>query len=69
MHIFNPSLQAALNGKSGVLFSYSPPKIERGIAISREVAKSRAYQALAASVEQSFPAEFRNRLASFAQVK
>jgi hypothetical protein len=68
-HSFNPSLQAALNGASGVLFSYNPRAIKQTVTLTHDVGKRRAYIALAEEVEKTFPGEFRKRLASFAEAK
>jgi len=66
---FTPTLSATLTSASGILFSYNVPVIPRAAAMGRDVGLRRASTALAAEVENSFPGEFRKRLASFAGEK
>ncbi|MDR1786777.1 MAG: hypothetical protein LBR23_10015 [Spirochaetaceae bacterium] len=66
-YVFVPSLQAVLSSSGGVIFSYTSPPVERATAMNRDVGKRRAYTALAQKVRDSFPAEFREGLASFSK--
>jgi hypothetical protein len=54
---YNPSLQAIVSGKSGVLWTFNA-KAEKSSAVTPDVAKRRAYTALAESVAKTFAAEF-----------
>jgi hypothetical protein len=52
-----PSLQAVFTGSSGTLFTYNA-SAERASAVTADVAKRRAYTALAEAVQKTFSAEF-----------
>jgi hypothetical protein len=52
-----PSLQAVFTGSSGTLFTYNA-SAERASAVTPDVAKRRAYTALAEQVQKTFAAEF-----------
>jgi hypothetical protein len=51
-----PSLQAVFTGSSGTLFTYNA-SAERASAVTADVAKRRAYTALAEAVQKSFHSE------------
>ena len=50
---YHPSLQAVITGPSGTLFTFSA-EAERASAVTPDVAKRRAYQALADKVNSDF---------------
>jgi hypothetical protein len=52
-----PSLQAVFTGSSGTLFTYNA-SAEQASAVREDVAKRRAYTALAEAVQKTFSAEF-----------
>ena len=52
-----PSLQAVFTGSSGTLFTYNA-SAEQASAVREDVAKRRAYTALAETVQKTFSAEF-----------
>jgi hypothetical protein len=54
---YYPSLQAVLSGRSGVLWTFNA-QAERAAAVTPDVAKRRAYAALAESVNASFASQF-----------
>lgn len=54
---YYPSLQAVFTGSSGALFTYNASTGSTS-AVTPDVAKRRAYTALAEQVQKSFPAEF-----------
>jgi hypothetical protein len=60
---YYPALSGTISGSAGALFSFSV-KAERQGAMNPDLAKRRAYTALAAALEKSFPAELQNRLAA-----
>jgi hypothetical protein len=53
-----PSVQAVFTGTSGTLFTYTA-SAESAAAVRADVAKRRAYNALAEQIQKTFPAEFR----------
>jgi hypothetical protein len=57
-----PSLQAVFTGSSGTLFTYNA-SAERASAVTADVAKRRAYTALAEAVQKTFSTEFRRTTA------
>jgi hypothetical protein len=57
---YNPALQAAVNGASGALFSFTV-KAPRQSGINPDVAKRRAYTALAAAFRETFPGELNKK--------
>jgi hypothetical protein len=60
---YYPSLTGVVNGASGALFSFTI-KAPRQAAINPDIAKRRAYTALAAAFEEAFPGELnKNRAA------
>jgi hypothetical protein len=63
---FYPALTGTVNGKNGAVFSFSAKSARQG-AISHDVAKRRAYTALAEALRESFPAELDKKRAAFAQ--
>jgi hypothetical protein len=63
---FTPALAASLHTASGILFSFNTPVLPRVATIGRDTGLRRASIALATEAENTFPGEFRNRLASFA---
>jgi hypothetical protein len=54
--MYYPALSASINGKRGVILSFSV-KAERAGAVTPEVAKRRAYSGLAAALSENFAAE------------
>ena len=66
---FAPSVQAVLNGKSGVIISYHSPSQSRTITLTEDAGRRRSFTALMTVMESSFPSEFKNNLASFAESK
>jgi hypothetical protein len=57
---YNPALQAVVNGASGALFSFTV-KAPRQSGINPDVAKRRAYTALAAAFKETFPGELNKK--------
>jgi hypothetical protein len=55
-YMYYPALSAAVSGKGGVILSFSV-KAERQGAVTPEVAKRRAYTALAAALNENFAVE------------
>ena len=66
---FSPSVQAVLNGRSGIILSYHSPPQTRTVTLTEEAGRRRSFTALITAMENSFPVEFRNSLASFAEGK
>lgn len=60
---YTPSLTGTVTGKSGAVFSFTA-KAERQGAINDDVAKRRAYTALATALKESFSAELNRKRAS-----
>jgi hypothetical protein len=54
---YYPSLQAVLNGKSGAIWTFNA-QADRAAAVTPDVAKRRAYTALAAQVRVTFAAQW-----------
>jgi hypothetical protein len=61
---YNLSLSAVVNGASGAVFSFTAQAPRQG-AINPEVAKRRAYTALAAALGEAFSGELNKQRASF----
>ncbi|MDR2211168.1 MAG: hypothetical protein LBO65_06890 [Spirochaetaceae bacterium] len=61
---YNPSLTGTVNGTSGAVFSFTA-KAPRQSAINPEVAKRRAYTALAAALGEAFSGELNRQRASY----
>ena len=64
---FAPSVRATLNGRSGVILSYHSPPQSRTVTLTQEAGRRRSFTTFMSALEDSFPAEFRNSLASFAE--
>jgi hypothetical protein len=62
VYSFRPSASITLTGKEGVLFSWNSQPIDRVTTATREVGRRRAYTALAAEMEKSFPDFFRQKM-------
>jgi hypothetical protein len=62
VYSFRPSVSISLTGKAGVLFSWNSQPIDRVTTATREAGRRRAYTALAAEMEKSFPDFFRQKL-------
>jgi hypothetical protein len=61
---YNPSLSGMVNGVSGALFSFTIKAARQG-AINPDIAKRRAYTALASAFEEAFPGELNKKRAAY----
>jgi hypothetical protein len=61
--LFYPALTATISGKAGPLFSFKITGDRQG-ALNADLAKRRAYTALASALEASFPVELQKRQAA-----
>jgi hypothetical protein len=59
---FRPSVSISLTGKAGALFSWNSQPIDRVSTATRDAGRRRAYTALAAEIEKSFPDFFRQKM-------
>jgi len=64
---FAPAVHAVLNGRSGVILSYHSPSLSRTVTLTQDAGRRRSFTAFMTALENSFPIEFRNSLASFAE--
>jgi hypothetical protein len=63
---YYPSLSGMVNGASGVLFSFTIKASRQG-AINPDIAKRRAYTALAAALQEAFPGELNKNRAAYGE--
>jgi hypothetical protein len=63
---YTPSLSGTVNGASGALFSFTV-KAPRQAAINPDLAKRRAYTALAAAFKEAFPGELNKKRAAYGE--
>ncbi|MDR1625131.1 MAG: LPP20 family lipoprotein [Spirochaetia bacterium] len=59
---FRPSASISLTGKEGVLFSWNSQPMDRVTTATRDAGRRRAYTALAAEMEKSFPDFFHRKM-------
>jgi hypothetical protein len=62
VYSFRPSVSITLTGNAGVLLSWNSQPIDRISTATRETGRRRAYTALAAETEKSFPVFFRQKM-------
>jgi hypothetical protein len=63
---YNPALTAVVNGNSGALFSFTV-KAPRQSGINPDVARRRAYTALASVFKETFPGELNKKRATYGE--
>ncbi|MCL2186260.1 MAG: hypothetical protein FWB86_10465 [Treponema sp.] len=66
---FTPSVQAVLTEKNEVIFSYRAPTQSRTITVTQDAGRRRSAAALVTAMEETFPVEFKQNMASFAERK